>query len=68
VRVAVRRSAAPRCAARDALQISEGWIVVVSHDGVGLVGDDGTDQAVLASETGQPIQLQTRSPITGGGK
>ena len=40
----------PRAQRRDTVQIPEGGVVVVSDDSVGLVGDDGTDQAALSAK------------------
>jgi hypothetical protein len=40
----------PRAQRRDTVQIPEGGVVVVSHDSVGPVGDDGTDEAALVGE------------------
>jgi hypothetical protein len=34
-----------RAQPRDAVQIPDGRVVVVSHDSVGVVDDDGTDEA-----------------------
>jgi hypothetical protein len=42
----------PRAQRSDTVQNLEHGVVVVSHDSVGLVGDDGADEAVLSTKGG----------------
>ena len=48
--VAARPSAAPTCAAPRCCPDSRWRVVVVSHDSVGLVGDDSTDELRLSAK------------------